>query len=110
MHNFSRKKIHSTSSLINTSWRVEESRRTYNIQHWGQGYFDISLSGNVTFCSQEKQLDIELNEIERQEKAEKSSENSESSDESTSSSSDSSESRNEQQYQRLEEEIELKKL
>ncbi len=63
MHNFSRKKIHSTSSLINTSWRVEESRRTYNIQHWGQGYFDISLSGNVTFCSQEKQLDIELNEI-----------------------------------------------
>ena len=53
---------------------------------------------------------IELNEIERQEKAEKSSENSESSDESTSSSSDSSESRNEQQYQRLEEEIELQKL
>ena len=29
------------------SWNLEAARRLYNIQHWGDGYFDINAAGNV---------------------------------------------------------------
>lgn len=63
MHSFSRKKIPDAISSINTNWRVEESRRTYNIQYWSQGYFDINDSGEVVFSSPEKQITVGLNDI-----------------------------------------------
>ncbi|MFK0574051.1 biosynthetic arginine decarboxylase [Endozoicomonas sp.] len=63
MHSFSRKKIPNDISPINTDWCVDESRRTYNIQYWSQGYFDINDDGEVVFSSGEKQVTVAFNDI-----------------------------------------------
>ncbi len=63
MHSFSRKKIPSVVSPIKANWRVDESRRTYNIQYWSQGYFDINDDGEAVFSSPEKQIAVEFNDI-----------------------------------------------
>ncbi len=32
------------------TWNIEAARRLYNIQYWGDGYFDINAAGNVAMC------------------------------------------------------------
>src|SRR5688500_20385070 len=44
------------------SWTIDDSRRLYNIEGWGLGYFDISADGHVTVrpdkAHPERELDL----------------------------------------------------
>ncbi len=42
-------------------WTIDQSRKLYNIEHWGAPYFDINTQGNVTISpdgSKEKSIDL----------------------------------------------------
>lgn len=43
------------------TWNLDAARRLYSIQHWGDGYFDINLAGNVSMYmpgQADRQLDL----------------------------------------------------
>ena len=43
------------------TWTIQRARDTYNIAHWGNGYFDINPEGHVTVCPDpraDKALDL----------------------------------------------------
>lgn len=42
-----------------------DSKNLYNIEEWGEGYFDINAAGNIAVKKQEKELGVELQAIVR---------------------------------------------
>ena len=46
-----------------SNWNNEKSLRTYNIQRWGEGYFNISGSGHLIVDSSDDKLPIDLHAI-----------------------------------------------
>ncbi len=44
-------------------WTKEEAEKTYNIGNWGEGYFEISPSGDLTVKPSEGSKDIVIREV-----------------------------------------------
>ncbi|MGL4368107.1 MAG: hypothetical protein ACRCUT_00310, partial [Spirochaetota bacterium] len=45
-------------------WTIEDAAELYGVRNWGAGYFDISPSGNVTYCPDRKGKDKQISIIE----------------------------------------------
>lgn len=48
------------------NWSIKDSRNTYNIEKWGDGYFDICDKGNLCITPQRNGIKIDANELSRQ--------------------------------------------
>ncbi len=46
-------------------WTIEQARKTYNIQQWGSGYFDLNDQGHLiaTPCSQQTATTVDLHQL-----------------------------------------------
>ena len=46
-----------------SNWNIDKSLQTYNIQQWGEGYFNISESGHLIVDASEHQRPVDLHAI-----------------------------------------------
>jgi arginine decarboxylase len=46
-----------------SDWSSKKSLQAYNIQRWGNGYFDISASGHLRVTGNNAKHNIDLNEV-----------------------------------------------
>lgn len=52
-----------TNTVNHPTWNLDAARRLYNIQHWGDGYFDINAAGNVAMQLPGGQQQIDLHQL-----------------------------------------------
>ncbi len=46
-----------------SNWTISDSRKTYNIEKWGDGYFDISENGNLSVTPGRNGVKIDINSL-----------------------------------------------
>ncbi len=46
-----------------SNWSISDSRRTYNIEKWGDGYFDISTNGNLSVSPMRNGVKIDISKL-----------------------------------------------
>ena len=46
-----------------SEWDIAQSRALYNIEHWGEEYFDINQNGEITVSPTPKQSAISLYQL-----------------------------------------------
>ncbi len=45
------------------NWNIDNSKKTYNINNWGDGYFDINSIGNLCVIPSPKKTEIDIYEL-----------------------------------------------